>query len=49
MRQRSMADITFNWSRLTCPALALRHAAPLIAEDIRELQCWTRHGRRLLC
>ena len=28
MRQRSMADITFSWSRLTCPALALRHAAP---------------------
>ena len=28
VRQRSMADITFNWSRLTWPALALRHAAP---------------------
>ena len=28
MRQRSIADITFNWSRLTWPALALRHAAP---------------------
>src|SRR2546421_7967956 len=28
VRQRSMADITFSWSRLTCPALALRHAAP---------------------
>src|SRR5215469_2832168 len=28
VRQRSMADITFNWSRLTCPALVLRHAAP---------------------
>ena len=28
VRQRSMADITFNWSRLTCPALAERHAAP---------------------
>jgi hypothetical protein len=23
-----MADITFKWSRLTLPALALRHAAP---------------------
>ena len=23
-----MADITFSWSRLTCPALAERHAAP---------------------
>jgi hypothetical protein len=28
VRQRSMADITFNCSRLTCPALAARHAAP---------------------
>src|SRR5499425_1589765 len=28
VRQRSMADITFIWSRLTCPAFALRHAAP---------------------
>src|SRR6476619_90657 len=28
VRQRSMAAITFNWSRLTCPALARRHAAP---------------------
>ena len=28
MRQRSIADITFSWSRLTWPALALRHAGP---------------------
>jgi hypothetical protein len=28
VRQRSMADITFSWSRLTWPALAERHAAP---------------------
>ena len=28
VRQRSMADITFNWSRLTRPALARRQAAP---------------------
>src|SRR5712671_2077653 len=27
-RQLSMADITFSWPRLTCPALALRQAAP---------------------
>ena len=26
--KRSIADITFNWSRLTWPALAQRHAAP---------------------
>jgi len=36
-----MADITFIWSRLTCPALALRHARPVVAEDIRNLQRWT--------
>src|SRR6266481_3081536 len=28
VRQRSMADIAFIWSRLTCPALTKRHAAP---------------------
>src|SRR6266567_5673921 len=28
VRQLSIADITFNWSRLTWPALALRHAGP---------------------
>src|SRR6266849_8048335 len=28
VRQRSIADITFNWPRLTWPALALRHAGP---------------------
>jgi hypothetical protein len=28
VRQFSMADITFNWGRLTWPALALRQAAP---------------------
>lgn len=28
VRQHAMADITFSWSRLTCPALARRHAAP---------------------
>ena len=28
VRQRSMADITLSCSRLTWPALALRHAAP---------------------
>src|SRR5271166_2116984 len=28
VRQRSIAVITFNWPRLTCPALAARHAAP---------------------
>ena len=28
VRQFSIADITFNWSRLTCPALAERHVGP---------------------
>src|SRR5713226_280132 len=28
VRQLSMADMTFNWSRLTWPALARRHAGP---------------------
>ena len=28
VRQCSMAAIAFNWSRLTWPALAARHAAP---------------------
>src|ERR1700693_2525087 len=28
VRQLSIADITLSWPRLTCPALALRHAGP---------------------
>src|SRR6516164_8584456 len=28
VRQVSIADIAFNWARLRCPALALRHSAP---------------------
>jgi hypothetical protein len=28
VRQLSMADMTFNWPRLTWPALARRHAGP---------------------
>jgi hypothetical protein len=28
VRQLSMADMTFNWPRLTWPALAQRHAGP---------------------
>src|SRR5271167_4350422 len=45
VRQRSIAVITFNWPRLTCPALAERHAAPVVAEDIRDLQLRTEHCR----
>jgi hypothetical protein len=28
VRQASIADITLSWVRLTCPALACRHAGP---------------------
>ena len=28
LRQFSIADITFNWSRLRCPAWAIRKAGP---------------------
>src|SRR6266702_2033417 len=31
VRQRSMADITFNWSRLTCPAFAANSPRSLLA------------------
>src|ERR1700688_4591270 len=41
MRQRSMADITFIWSRLTRPALARRHAAPWS----RKISATSRSGR----
>src|SRR3981189_195851 len=30
VRQLSMADMTFNWARLTWPALAQRHAGPWV-------------------
>ena len=30
VRQFSMADMTFNWMRLTWPALARRHAGPWV-------------------
>ena len=38
VRQLSIADMTFSWPRLTWPALALRHAGPWRAEDIRDLE-----------
>src|ERR1700676_5392223 len=41
VRQRSMAVITFIWSRLTCPALARRHAAPWS----RKISATSRVGR----
>ena len=45
VRQASMAAIAFNCPRLKCPALALRQAAPWLAENLRNLKRGTRHGR----
>src|ERR1700732_1799472 len=41
VRQRSIADITFIWSRLTRPTLACRHAAPWS----RKISATSRAGR----
>ena len=41
VRQLSIADITFNWPRLTWPALALRHAGPWS----RKISATSRTGR----
>jgi acetaldehyde dehydrogenase (acetylating) len=41
VRQVSIADMTFNWPRLTWPALALRHAAPWA----RKMSATSRRGR----
>src|SRR5208283_2975880 len=44
VRQVSIADMTFNWPRLTWPALALRHAAPWA----RKTSATSRRGRAML-
>ena len=41
VRQVSIADITFIWSRLTWPALALRHAGPWA----RKISATSKDGR----
>src|ERR1700680_1373789 len=41
VRQFSIADITFSWSRLTWPAWALRHAGP----RSRKISATSRAGR----
>src|SRR5579862_8037083 len=41
VRQLSIADITFNWPRLTCPALASRHAGPWA----RKMSATSKRGR----
>jgi len=51
VRQRSIAPITFNWPRLTCPRLASRQP-DRDRGNIRDLEIWSSHGalwrRRLL-
>ena len=42
MRQVSIADIPFNWPRLTWPALALHHAEP----RVRKMSATSRRGPR---
>ena len=44
MRQRSMADITFNWSEADVPGIGAPPRRSVVAEDIRDLQRWTGHG-----
>ena len=41
VRQASIADITLSWARLTCPALACRHAGPWV----RKMSAISRFGR----
>src|SRR6476620_9346199 len=48
VRQRLIALMTFNWPRLTWPALAPPPRCPVVAEDIRDLQRWTRHSSQPL-
>src|SRR4029077_14703365 len=43
VRQLSIADITFNWPRLTWPALALRQAGPWV----RKMSATSRAGRAI--
>ena len=45
VRQCSIALITFIWSRLTWPGVGSTPRRPVVAEDIRDLQRWTGHGR----
>ncbi len=41
VRQASIADITFSWVRLICPALARRHAGPWV----RKMSASSSEGR----
>src|SRR6185369_15421661 len=44
VRQRSIADITLSWPRLTWPVLAVRHAAP----KLRKMSATSRAGQDML-
>ena len=46
VRQRSIALITFNWSRLRMAAVGLAPRGTVLAEDVRDLQYRSNHGRR---
>ena len=46
MRQRSIALITFNWSRLDVAAVGLAPGGTVLAEDVRDLQDRSNHDRR---
>src|SRR5471032_2311631 len=48
VRQLSIADITFNWPRLTT-CISFTPGGPVVAEDIRDLKGWASHDRRGLC
>ena len=48
VRQLSMALITFSWPRLILPPVGITPSAPVIAEDIRDLQSGTGHDRAAL-
>src|ERR1700682_1483912 len=45
VRQRSIALITFIWSRLTCPALARRQAEPWARKMSATSRAGARHAR----
>src|SRR5712671_8169642 len=49
VRQRSIADITFNWPRLTWPALARRHAGPWSRKMSATSSDGRGKGSRVLC
>ena len=43
VRQRSMALITFNWSKADVSAVGFTPSGTVVAEDVRDLQTWPAH------